>query len=112
MSLALPTPASVASDRPVYSAWIKVSDLVNKCNGEKAWEQAYCIDYVIGIADVANNERARPIVCIPVSVTQAQLKSIVMKYLALHTEDAGFAAFASVRAALREGFPCEALRMM
>ena len=100
------------ADEPNYLAWIRVSDLITKCNGEKAWEQAYCMGYVTGVADVANNDESPLKVCIPTAVTQAQMTAIVMKYLIRHAEDPAYAAFSSVRAALRSSFPCRPVKTM
>jgi hypothetical protein len=99
-------------DAPRYTAWIRVADLIKKCDGDKAWEQAYCIGYVTGVAEVANNDRTPLKVCIPTAITQTQMKTVVMQYLTQRGEEAEYAAFSSVRAALREAFPCRPRRMM
>lgn len=104
--------AEAAADAPLYTAWIRVADLIKKCEGDKAWEQAYCVGYVTGVADVANNDRTPLKVCIPTAITQTQMKTVVMKYLTQHGEESDYAAFSSVRAALREAFPCQPRRMM
>lgn len=112
LALASTPLAEAADDAPLYSAWIRVADLIKKCDGDKAWEQAYCVGYVTGVADVANNDRTPLKVCIPTAITQTQMKTVVMKYLTQHGEEADYAAFSSVRAALREAFPCQPRRMM
>ena len=101
-----------ADDAPRYTAWIRVADLIKKCDGDKAWEQAYCIGYVTGVADVANNDRTPLRVCIPTAITQTQMKTVVMQYLTQRGEESEYAAFSGVRAALREAFPCPPRRMM
>jgi Rap1a immunity proteins len=104
--------AEGADEAPLYKAWIRVADLIKKCDGDKAWEQAYCVGYVTGVADVANNDRTPLKVCIPTAITQTQMKTVVMKYLTQHGDESEYAAFSSVRAALREAFPCQPRRMM
>lgn len=104
--------ASLASlhaiaDEPSYVSWIRVSDLMKTCKGEKVWEQAYCVGYVVGVADVANNDQTSLKVCVPKAVTQAQMKAVIVKYLEHHPEESQYAAFSSVRAALRDAFPCQ-----
>jgi len=103
--------AGATADEPTYLAWIKDTDLVNKCNGEKAWEQAYCVGYIVGIADVTNNDR-HGVVCVPKAITQAQMKEVVVKYLSRQEYGSDYAAFSSVRAALRDAFPCRPRRTM
>jgi Ssp1 endopeptidase immunity protein Rap1a len=100
--------AGAASEEPMYLAWIRVNDLVKKCSADKTWETAYCIGYVVGVADVANNDPTPLKICIPKSVTQAQMKSIVVQYFTQHPSESDYAAFSSVRIALRERFPCAA----
>src|SRR5215510_5790658 len=95
-----------SAGEPLYLAWIRVVDLAKKCNGDKPWEQAYCVGYVVGVADVANNDPSALRICVPKATTQAQMRSVVVRYLAQHHEGSEYAAFVSVRAALREAFPC------
>jgi hypothetical protein len=103
--------AGATADEPAYLAWIKDTDLLTKCNGDKVWEQAYCVGYVVGVADVTNNDRSGAI-CVPKAITQAQMKAVVVKYLARHEDGSDYAAFSSVRAALRDAFPCHPRRTM
>jgi hypothetical protein len=103
--------AGATADEPTYLAWIKDADLVNKCNGDRAWQQAYCVGYIVGVADVINNDRSGAI-CVPKAITQAQMKAVVVKYLARHEYDSDYAAFSSVRAALQDAFPCRPRRTM
>ena len=106
------TPELTAPSEPSYLAWIRVSDLASKCNAAKAWEAAYCVGYVVGVADVANNDPSQLRICIPPAITQAQIRSVVVQYLAQHPEEGDYAAFSSVRIALRQSFPCGARQQM
>jgi hypothetical protein len=106
--LAALSSGALASEETDYVAWLRVDDLVRKCSAPKAWEIAYCIGYVVGVADVANNDPTDLKICIPRSVTQAQLKAVIAQYFAQHPEDSNYAAFSSVRIALRARFPCAA----
>jgi len=105
-------PEVTAPSERTYLAWIRVGDLARKCNGEKAWEAAYCAGYVVGVADVANNDSSQLRICIPPAITQAQIRSVVVQYLAQHPEEGDYAAFSSVRIALRQSFPCGARQQM
>ena len=67
--------------------------------------------YVVGVADVANNDSSQLKICIPKSITQAQMKAVVVKYLTRHPDESDYAAFSSVRTALRESFPCTAVHV-
>jgi Ssp1 endopeptidase immunity protein Rap1a len=93
------------AEEPLSLAWIRVVDLAKKCNGHKVWEQAYCIGYVVGVADVANNDPSGLRICVPKTITQGQMKLVVVEYIARHNDESEYAAFTSVRAALRDAFP-------
>jgi hypothetical protein len=90
----------------VYLAWLRAGDLAKKCSGQRAWEAAYCVGYVVGVADVINNGSPETRICIPKTVTQAQMTKVVVNYFARHPGESDYAAFSSVRIALRDRFPC------
>jgi hypothetical protein len=80
LALASAPLAEGADDAPLYTAWIRVADLIKKCDGDKAWEQAYCVGYVTGVADVANNDRTPLKVCIPTATVTQSGPSCALPY--------------------------------
>ena len=102
---------------PAEAVWKKGNLLVDECVSESDFNEIMCYGYIIGIADVvsvmaqmAESKRVwRPDVCFPdiPSISDAQLKRVVVKYLKKHPEKAHNKAVILVIGAIEEAFPCE-----
>ncbi len=102
---------------PAEAVWKKGNLLVDECLSESDFNEIMCYGYVIGIADMvremaqmAESKRVwRPDVCFPdiTSISAAQIKRVVVKYLKEHPEETHNKAVILVIGALEEAFPCE-----
>ncbi len=102
---------------PAEAVWKKGNLLVDECLSESDFNEIMCYGYVIGIADMvhemaqmAESKRVwRPDVCFPdiTSISAAQIKRVVVKYLKKHPEETHNKAVILVIGAFEEAFPCE-----
>lgn len=90
---------------------MKGKSLALLCNSSKQDDQFSCQSYIAGIIDYHNLIKSlgsAPSVdfCIPVSASMADLKSVVIRYIAAHTEHQDFIAAPGVAMALYNAYPC------
>jgi hypothetical protein len=83
--------------------------LRNWCFSEDVGDQAACLGYVIGVADVLNSDKGgRPTqykACIP-AIEATRAVDVTKKYLDLHRQAGHVTASDLVAMALSEAFPC------
>ena len=85
------------------------------CTSNNRYDQAYCLGYVVGVTDLAVNLSdaaelgARPPkVCIPLGVTQGQVKDVVIDYLRRDPEHRHHVtAVVQVEIAVVDAWPCK-----
>ena len=98
---------------PAWAAyWIKGNVLVDHCLSDDSRAEAYCLAYVMGVADMVGSISDRMVsgfdaVCFPNETTVGQLHRVVVKYLEAHPEETHQPAVILVTVALREAFPCQ-----
>lgn len=83
--------------------------LLDACEARDVAQHAYCLGYIGGIADVVLTRGLRsPItVCIPSSVTNAQILDITVEYLHDHPREVrSYSGAVLVLEALRKTFRC------
>jgi hypothetical protein len=84
--------------------------LLEACESKAELQQAFWLGYITGSTDVdgmngaAFPERRRS--CIPESVSNSQIRDVVVKYLKEHPEDRHLLAEILVVQALAKTFPC------
>ena len=79
----------------------KGNSLKESCQSTNLYSDAFCLGYVIGVAD--NNAAS---ICTPVGVTQGQVRDIVKKYLSDNPAQLHRDADILVLNALQQAFPC------
>jgi hypothetical protein len=87
----------------VSADFMSGSDLKRVCNGESNPEKAYCVGYIIGVADHTGREGAY---CLPSGVTPSQLMEVVMKDMELRPEANHLPADILAEGSIQLAFPC------
>lgn len=108
MGVLLLTPPAMALEGPL----MKGKALALLCNSPKPDDQFSCQSYIAGIVDYHNLIKslgASPGVdfCIPPGATMSEIKQIVIRYIALHTEHQDFIAAPGVAMGLYSAYPCK-----
>ena len=80
-----------------------------KLSSRELAEAGQCIGYLEGVADMswAAGPSAEPVVCLPPTLTTAQLLWSVLAYARTNPSPSELPAFGLVLSALEETFPCE-----
>ena len=83
------------------------------CTSNNPYNQAYCLGYVAGVTDLAVNlsdaaelDARPPKICIPLGVTQGQVKDVVIDYLRRDPQHRHVTAVVQVELALAVAWPC------
>ena len=87
------------------------NELLEACEGSEPFQQAFCLGYVTGASDVDGAEGAafpeRRRSCVPDSVSNGQLKDVVVKYLKDNPEERHILAAILVVKSVAKAFPCK-----
>jgi hypothetical protein len=106
--------ASPMTAKPAWAldgALMKGKSLEVLCNSKKTDDLFSCQSYIAGIIDyqdLLKSLGSAPTVdfCIPRPTTMAQIKQVVLQYIAAHSEHQDFIAAPGVAMALYNAYPC------
>jgi hypothetical protein len=109
--VALASPLAAKPAWALEGALMKGKSLQALCNSRKAEDLFSCQSYIAGIIDyqdLLKSLGSAPTVdfCIPRPTTMAQIKQVVLQYIAVHTEHQDFIAAPGVAMALYNAYPC------
>ena len=82
------------------------NELLKRCEDNDAVQRAFCVGYVIGVADMVE-EGPSGLICVATGVSNGQLSDIVVKFLRDHPERRHYSANSLVGVALMETYPCQ-----
>ena len=125
-AIAPPPPVAVRPPQPAVTApavpaaqvaprfgFVTAAQLVERCNGQSSYALSYCYAYLAGVHDTLRAYEiwlARPEFCPPASATLEDTRRLLIAFLGTHPEyrDGQGASVSAV--ALKEGYPCPAIR--
>jgi Rap1a immunity proteins len=100
---------AIVSMGKAHAVFLDGDTLRGWCTSEDAGDQAACLGYVVGVADVLisadGGEPAQSEACIP-AVETTQVVDVAKRYLESHRQAGDTAASDQVARALSEAFPC------